>query len=61
MRDRTIRIWKFYESKSVFEEDEVLSDYAHAMMLLIQLNDKRLCSVSSDHAIVIWRNRIEEY
>ena len=60
-RDRTIRIWKFYESKSVFEEDEVLSDYAHAMMLLIQLNDKRLCSVSSDHAIVIYRNRIEEY
>ena len=60
-RDRTIRIWKYYESKSVFEEDEVLSDYGHAMMLLIQLNDKRLCSVSSDHAIVIWRNRIEEY
>ena len=60
-RDRTIRIWKYFESKSVFEEDEVLSDYGHAMILLIQLRDKRLCSVSSDHAIVIWRNRIEEY
>ena len=63
-KDRTIRIWKYFvkEDKNnqkviQFQIDEILSEYKHGIYGIIQLNDGRIFSSSSESSIVIWKDR----
>ena len=63
-KDRTIRIWKSFikEDKNnqkiiQFQIDEVLSEYKHGIYGIIQLNDGRLFSSTSESSIVVWKDR----
>ena len=63
-KDRTIRIWKSYlkEDKNNqkiinFQIDEILSEFKHGIYGIIQLNDGRIFSSSSEFSLVIWKDR----
>ena len=58
--DKTIRIWK-KDSNGNYFENEVLFDYNHEMLKVIQLKDGRLCSISIDNSIILWRKRMGLY
>ena len=63
-KDRTIRIWKSYlnddknNQKIInFKIDEILSEFKHGIYGIIQLNDGRIFSSSSEFSLVIWKDR----
>ena len=63
-KDRTIRIWKCFEKEDKnnqkviqFQIDEILSEYKHGIYGIIQLNDGRIFSSSSESSLVIWKDR----
>ena len=63
-KDRTIRIWKSFikEDKNNqkvinFQIDEILSEFKHGIYGIIQLNDGRLFSSSSEFSLVVWKDR----
>ena len=63
-KDRTIRIWKSFvkEDKNNqkvinFQIDEILSEYKHGIYGIIQLNDGRIVSSSSEFSLVIWKDK----
>lgn len=59
-KDRTIKIWKVDKSrvdiKIKYILCQTLNEYNHGLYKLIQLNDDRIVSVSSDNALVFWNN-----
>ena len=62
-KDRTIRIWKGIikedkEKQNVveFHIDEILNEHKHGIYLIMQLNDERIFSSTSESAIVIWKD-----
>ena len=62
-KDRTIRIWKSFlkEDKNNqkvinFQIDEILSEFKHGIYGIIQLNDGRIFSSSSEFSLVIWKD-----
>ena len=63
-KDRTIRIWKSFikEEKNnqkvmQFQIDEILSEFKHGIYGIIQLNDGRLFSSSSEFSLGVWKDR----
>ena len=63
-KDRTIRIWKSYfkEDKNNqkiinFQIDEILSEFKHGLYVIIQIDDGRIFSSSSECSLVIWKDR----
>ena len=62
-KDRTIRIWKSFlkEDKNKqntihYQIDEILNEHKHGIYLILQLNDGRIFSSTSESAIVIWKD-----
>ena len=63
-KDRTIRIWRsfFTEDKNNqkiinFEINEILSEYKHGIYGIIQLNDGRIFSSTSEFSLVVWKDK----
>lgn len=59
-RDRTIKIWKIdrrrSDNKIKFVLNENLDEFKHGLYNLIQLDDDRIVSTSSDNYLVFWKN-----
>ena len=59
-RDRTIKIWKIdrrrTDNKIKFVLNENLDEYKHGLYNLIQLDDDRIVSTSSDNYLIFWKN-----
>ena len=62
-KDRTIRIWKSFmkEDKNKinmiqYQIDEILDEHKHGIYFLLQINDGRIISSTSESALVIWKD-----
>ena len=62
-KDRTLRIWKSFikedknkENVIQFQTDEILNEYKHGIYLILQINDGRIFSSTSEGALVIWKD-----
>ena len=62
-KDRTLRIWKSFikedknkENTIQFKIDEILNEYKHGIYIILQLNDGRIFSSTSEGALVVWKD-----
>ena len=59
-KDRTIKIWKIdiynKDNKINFILNQHLDDYLHGLYRMIQLDDDRIVSSTSDKKLVFWNN-----
>jgi len=62
-KDRTIRIWKSFNTVDKnnhnvinFEVNEILSEYQHGIYGLIQLDDGRIVSSTSEFSLIVWKD-----
>ena len=59
-KDHTIKIWRIYFERGDNKFNYVLSqnikEYKHGLYNLIQLNDNRIVSTTSDNLLVFWNN-----
>ena len=62
-KDRTIRIWRRFDTIDKnnhnvinFEVNEILNEYPHGIYGLIQLNDGRILSSTSEFSLIVWKD-----
>ena len=59
-RDRTIKIWSIshenVDNKIEYVLNQNLNEFKHGLYKMIQLDDDKIVSTSSDNYLVIWRN-----
>ena len=67
-KDRTLRIWKSFikednknskenkENTIQYQIDEILNEYKHGIYYILQINDGRIFSSTSEGALVIWKD-----